>query len=81
MAKNGQFYKAVGGDQGAVKLNGRWHRFDCVGCMYAKGIINPVDRLQGVAINLNALQVEYRHEPEAHTAWLKAGKPINTPHA
>lgn len=75
--KNGQFYKVVGGEFGIYWKDGRWHRFDCIGCMYAAGILNPTDRLGGPPpINLSFIPVEHRHDVALHADWLRAGKPI-----
>lgn len=74
--KNGQFFKAVGGDFGCYWKNGRWHRFDCIGCMYAAGILRPADRLSGpMPMQLSYLTVEHRHDPILHADWIQKGKP------
>lgn len=75
--KNGRFYKVVGGDFGIYWASGRWHRFDCIGCMYATGILRPEDRIAGpLPIQINNLPVEHRHDRELHADWLQKGKPI-----
>lgn len=77
--KSGNFVKAAGGDFGAFWQGGRWHRFDCIGCMYAQKILKPTDRLQGRAlpVRFTQMEVEYRHDSATHAAWLSAGKPTD----
>ena len=76
--KNGQWTKAIGGDFGEYYKSGQWHRFECIGCMFANGLLKPSDRIQGrnPSNKLNQMPVEHRHDPKIHGDWLKAGKPI-----
>lgn len=76
--KNGKFYKAVGGDHGMYWMSGKWHRFDCIGCMYASEILKPTDRLNGALPNsFKDLPVEHRHDVTLHANWLHNGKQIS----
>lgn len=83
-ARKGQWVKQTGGDSGAWFNGRRWVPFECIGCMYAKGILKPTDRLGGEVfptmyrvLKTRATDPGYvRHDKDVHNAWLQAGKPI-----
>jgi hypothetical protein len=85
MAIKGQWVKVTGGDQGIYFDGYKWIPFECVGCMFAKGIIKPTDRLQLVekAVICNRLlnsrannPLYIKHDREIHNKWILDGKPI-----
>ena len=82
-ATKGQWTKVTGGDSGAYFNGSRWVPFECIGCMIAKGLVKPVDRINLTLAAHNSLKnrandSEYiRHDKSIHNAWLKAGKPYN----
>ena len=77
MRKNGQFIKVVGGDFGVYFKSGKPIRFECIGCMYAEGILKPTDRIQGfLPQGFNMMPVMHRHDIAIHKKWLLDGKPI-----
>lgn len=74
----GTFWKPVGSDDGVVFKQGKWKKFECLGCTYAYGIL--VERWQGPPSEamsyeyLNGSYV-YKHDIKLHKAWETAGKP------
>ena len=72
------FRKAIGGDFGVWWQKGKWHRFECLGCMYASGILNPLDKEAGtLPQKFASMSVEQRHDVKLHGDWLRAGKPYD----
>jgi len=77
--QEGDYVKAVGADWGLIFHNHTWISFECIGCIYARGMAKH--RLQNgdfsnkflARIGYNFL---YRHDKELHRKWLEAGKPI-----
>jgi hypothetical protein len=76
--RNGQWVKACGGDFGAYWKSGAWHRFDCIGCMFALKLLHPSNRLQGRTLpqDYHLMPVEHRHDKVVHGQWLAEGRPI-----
>lgn len=81
--RKGQWVKEVGGDSGAWFNGRKWVPFECLGCMFAQGIIKPADRLGGEAypamyrvLKARATNPDYmRHDKIVHNRWILAGKP------
>jgi hypothetical protein len=80
--KDGQYHKQVGGDKGLVRRNGKWVRFDCIGCLYAMKLAVPSWR---VVLPLRTFMIHFtwspdmeiiRHDPSLHKTWLESGKPF-----
>ena len=44
--KDGDYFKVVGGDFGALRRGGRWEAFGCLTCARYRGLIVPSRRLQ-----------------------------------
>lgn len=78
MCKNGSWIKATSGDFGVYYKGGKPVRFECIGCMFAQGLLHPYERLQGAHLpqNFSSLPVMHRHDVEIHKQWLLAGKPV-----
>ena len=78
--RKGEYYKQVGGNFGTVWNGKTWERFDCDGCLFAAGIVNPKDRRQGTptpkAQEAMRGEVIHRHDSKLHSDWLRASKPI-----
>jgi hypothetical protein len=83
-AQRGDWTKETGGDGGIFYDGHRWLPFECVGCMHACGLINPLARRGGESFAMmqrilrdRAHNHNYmRHNRVIHNAWLAAGKPI-----
>jgi hypothetical protein len=78
--QKGDWSKVTGGDAGAFYDGHHWVGFDCIGCMFASGILEPLRRVQlgDVATQVyDAMRnnKQYGHDRLLHNAWLAAGKP------
>lgn len=83
MATKGQWVKVTGGDAGAYFDGREWIPFECIGCMFARGILDPNDRVSIPAAKRGLAKLEgrannpkyVRHDRNIHNEWIKAGKP------
>jgi hypothetical protein len=75
--QNGDYIGVIGAYSGMVYLNGSWHRYECGGCMRAKGLLkNRLANGDNVRLEnkMKFMSVEYRHDKDVHNQWLQSGK-------
>ena len=76
---DGDYLGIVGSYSGLVYLNGKWHKYECGGCLRGLGILK--NRLNNgshkiILGKFKTMQFEYKHDIELHKKFLESKKSI-----